>query len=267
MTARIRDAGFRVAVSGVGADEIFSGYYDHHLAYLYERYRDTPAHRVALAAWERSVLPYVRNPLLRNPDLFVGDPAFRGHLNYRAEEFSARLRVPWKEAFMEDAITSDLLRNRMLNELLHESVPVLLHEEDLNSMYHSVEQRAPFLDRELVEFCARIPTPHLIQDGLAKAVLRDAVADVLPPRVVESSRKLGFNLPVSSLLDVSSPGVRAELLDDSPVFEWVERNQIRELLDRGSELENSDSKFLFSFISCKLFVEQVAGGWISAKVS
>jgi asparagine synthase (glutamine-hydrolysing) len=134
-------------------------------------------------------------------------------------------------------------------------------------MYHSVEQRAPFLDRELVEFCARIPTPHLIQDGLAKAVLRDAVADVLPPRVVESSRKLGFNLPVSSLLDVSSPGVRAELLDDSPVFEWVERNQIRELLDRGSELENSDSKFLFSFISCKLFVEQVAGGWISAKVS
>ena len=41
----------------------------------------------------------------------------------------------------------------MLNELFHEAVPVILHEDDLNAMYYSIENRSPFLDRELFEFC------------------------------------------------------------------------------------------------------------------
>ena len=43
----------------------------------------------------------------------------------------------------------------MLNELFHEAVPVILHEDDLNAMYFSIENRSPFLDRELFEFCQR----------------------------------------------------------------------------------------------------------------
>ena len=31
----ISDRGFKVSISGTGADEIFSGYYDHHNAYLH----------------------------------------------------------------------------------------------------------------------------------------------------------------------------------------------------------------------------------------
>ena len=40
------------------------------------------------------------------------------------------------------------MRNRMLNEMFHEVVPVILHEDDLNAMHFSVENRSPFLDRE-----------------------------------------------------------------------------------------------------------------------
>ena len=32
----------------------------------------------------------------------------------------------------------------MANEMFNESVPVILHEDDLNSMYYSVENRSPF---------------------------------------------------------------------------------------------------------------------------
>ena len=31
---QISDAGFKISISGTGADEIFTGYYDHHLFYL-----------------------------------------------------------------------------------------------------------------------------------------------------------------------------------------------------------------------------------------
>ena len=40
----------------------------------------------------------------------------------------------------------------MLNELFYESVPVILKEEDLNCMKNSIENRAPYLDKSLIEF-------------------------------------------------------------------------------------------------------------------
>ena len=36
----------------------------------------------------------------------------------------------------------------MMNELFYEIVPVLLHEDDLNSMNFSIENRTPYLDKK-----------------------------------------------------------------------------------------------------------------------
>ena len=99
----------------------------------------------------------------------------------------------------------------MLNELFHEAVPVILHEDDLNAMHFSIENRSPFLDRALFEFAYSIPTRHLVRNGYAKAVLRDAMRGIVPDPVLDSRRKVGFNAPV---LDVLDPEARAYLLDD-----------------------------------------------------
>src|SRR5205814_4717996 len=117
-------------------------------------------------------------------------------------------------------------------ELFYESVPVILHEDDLNAMYHSIENRSPFLDRPLFELASRIPTRHLIQEGRAKSVLRDAMAGIMPEHARVNRRKVGFNAPILDFLDVTDPGVRAELLRDSPIFEHVRRERIAELLER-----------------------------------
>ena len=61
--------------------------------------------------------------------------------------------------------TDSLLRNRMMNELFHEATPVILHEDDLNSMLYSIENRSPFLDTSLLKFAASIPSEHLIKHG------------------------------------------------------------------------------------------------------
>src|SRR5258705_461354 len=234
----IADHGYRISVSGTAADELFTGYYDHHLAYLYEVRSDAALHRESVAAWTDTVHPFVRNPYLGNPRLFVDGPEFRGHIFLNADQFAGILTSPWSEPFHERRYTSSLLRNRMLNELFEESVPVILHEDDLNAMYFSIENRSPFLDRDLFEFCQTIPSRFLIRHGLAKAVLRDAMAGIVPRRVLENPRKVGFNAPILDLLDVRDPDTRGALLDRSAIYEYVKRDRIEALLDQ-LDLPNS----------------------------
>jgi asparagine synthase (glutamine-hydrolysing) len=248
--------GYRVSVSGTAADEILSGYYDHHLFYLHDVQREATLFDASLLAWQTHVRPLVRNPLLRDPGRILDDPGSRDHVYFEAEQFSRMLQCPWAEAFEEVRYTqAGVLRSRMLNELLHESVPVILHEDDLNAMYYSIENRSPFLDRPLVDFCGTIPTRHLMRDGYAKALLRDAVRDLLPAAVVDNRRKIGFNASILSLLDVRSRAVRDVILADSPIFDVVRREAIAPLLD-ATELPNSASKFLFQFLNAKFFLEQ-----------
>jgi asparagine synthase (glutamine-hydrolysing) len=258
LMAAIAADGYRISVSGTAADELLTGYYDHHLAYLAELASGEGDDVAAREAWARRVSPYVRNPYLRDPDLFVNDPNFRGHIYFETQTFAAYLREEWDEPFTEEHFTGSLLRNRMLNELFHENVPVLLHEDDLNAMYYSIENRSPFLDRRLAEFCYRIPTRLLIRDGFAKAILREAVRGIAPDVVVDNPRKVGFNAPISSLLNTQDPKVRTMLLADSPIYGLVRRESIETLIDRR-DLPNSLSKFLFSFVSAKLFLETFGG--------
>lgn len=246
--------GYRISISGTGADELLTGYYDHHNLYLYET-RHTPPGEVGLTAWQAHVAPLVRNPYLRNPLLYFDNPDFRDHIYLNNDVFAGYLINPWREAFTEKSYTAALLRNRMLNEMFQEAVPVILHEDDLNAMYFSIENRSPFLDRELFEFCYRIPTAHLMRDGFAKAILRDAMDGVVPAKILWNRRKVGFNAPVFAFLEVKDPAVKAWLLADGPIFEHVRKDRLGELLQKDY-LENSESKFLFNFVCARTFLEE-----------
>ena len=255
----IADHGYRISVSGTAADELFTGYFDHHLFYLAEIHKDRSLYERAVASWEREVKPIVRNPFLQNPQAFVNQPGFRDHIYLNAEKFSKRLHSEWTESFTEKQFTDRVLRNRMLNELFHEATPVILHEDDANAMYYSIENRSPFLDRDLFEYCYKLPTKHLIRDGYAKIVLRDAMRGIVPDCVLNNPRKVGFNAPIFSFLDIHDPDVKAQLLDVSPIFDVVHRESI-ELILGQSDLPNSESKFLFNFLAAKMFLEEHGNG-------
>ena len=90
---------------------------------------------------------------------------------------------------------------------------------------------------------------------MAKAVLRDSMRGIVPERIVENRRKVGFNAPILDLLDTGDPEVREWLLGDGPVWEHVRRDAIEGLLSLDT-LPNSKSKFLFYFVCAKLFLEE-----------
>lgn len=252
----VADAGYRISISGTGADELLSGYYDHYLMHL-AALHGSEDHAIALAAWQAHIRPLVRNPFLSHPDLFVDDPDFRDHIFLNNDDFATYLTGPFGEPFDEQPYTGDLMRNRMMNEMFHESVRVILHEDDLNAMYFSIENRSPFLDRKLFELCYRIPTRLLIRGGFNKSILRDAVRCIAPDCVTGERRKVGFNAPVEAFLDLDDPAVRSELLVDSPVFDLIRREKIVDLIEKRN-LPNSESKFLFYFVNAKLFLERFA---------
>ena len=159
--------------------------------------------------------------------------------------------------FSEKRYCKGLLRNRMLNELFHESVPAILHEDDHNSMAHSVENRSPFLDKGLFELSQRIPTRYLIQNGYTKYILRQAMRGIVPDRILSERRKVGFNAAIKSFVDFTDKDTRCAILDDSPIFDYVKKSSIEQIINQPS-LPNSKSKFIFNFLNSKFFLEEFA---------
>ena len=60
----------------------------------------------------------------------------------------------------------------MLNETFNEIVPISLFEEDLQSMRNSMENRSPYLDKDIFEYMLILPTQYLISSGYSKNITR-----------------------------------------------------------------------------------------------
>lgn len=247
-------SGFKVGISGTGADELFTGYYDHHLLYLAENFKNGEEREQAVSNWKKHIDHIVRNPLLKDPDRYLTSPLFRDHVYYRSDFYESLLDTDFHEQFIEETFCSSLMRSRMMNELFHEAVPVILNEDDSNAMFHSIENRSPYLSRQLLNAALRLPEDQMIKDGRAKYFLRQAAEGFVHPSILWNRRKIGFNSSLFEFFDVGNNDTREFLLDDSPVFKIVNRDKIEAYLGAGLTL-NSDSKFLFNFVNAKFFME------------
>ncbi|MBI2586663.1 MAG: asparagine synthase (glutamine-hydrolyzing) [Rhodospirillales bacterium] len=262
LSEQIAKEGYKVAVSGTAADELFTGYYDHYSMWLAAMAKQAETDLTIdfgklLEEWRAGFGAHVENPLLQDPLAFAKDPNQRGHILLDQEFFESLLARPFHEDFTERDYCPELLRNRMLNELFEEAVPVILEEDDRNSMLYSVENRSPYLDRGLAKFLATVPSRHLIHGGFAKWLLRQAGEGLVPDQVRLDKRKRGFNASVDSVIDRRDATTRERLLADGPIFELVSRERMAAFLDQDMT-PNSFSKFLFSFVSARMFLDHHA---------
>ena len=257
LSESISKKGFKVSISGTGADEIFTGYYDHFLLHL-ESMNKTKYFNENLASWKEFVLPNIRNPYLKNPNLYIDDKDNRDIVFEKHFELHKYSVIKKEQSFKEIKYCDELLRNRMLNELFNEVVPVILKHDDLNSMYHSIENRSPFLDRKLLEFTLTIPPHLLISQGYQKQVLRNSAKDILVDDVRLSRQKKGFNTSINSVIDLKNPEIINFIFDkNSPINEYVDLKKLKVDITTKT-IPNHLSKLLFSVISTKLFLENKA---------
>ena len=254
LSEEISKKGFKVSISGTGADEILTGYYDHNLLHL-ATLREGECYEENLEYWKNYILPNIRNPFLKDPNLYIKNP------NDRSLVYEENLNIidysnqNFKYLFEEEKYSSELLRNRMLNELFHEVVPVILKHDDLNSMYYSVENRSPFLDKSLLEFTLKIPPELLISKGFQKKILRDSVKDILIDKVRLNRQKKGFNASINSIINLKDPEILKNIFDmNSPISEFVNLKKLKNELN-FNEIPNHMSKFIFSIIGTNFFLE------------
>lgn len=248
----ISKRGYKVAISGIGADEIFSGYYDHHLAYFYDIKKSKRLFKDSLLNWKKNILPLIRNKFFRDHLFYFKfkSPHYLFDKNKDINRFS-KIKLNFK--FKEKKFTKSKLRNRMLNELLLESVPVVLEEEDLNAMYFSVENRSPFLNHKLFEYLNSVDTKYFIKNGYAKNLLRDSLKLILPSHIRKNHEKIGFNVSLPKLINFKSKNVLNFINKDSKIYKYVKKDLIDKVI-RENDIQNN-SYFLFKFLNIKLMID------------
>lgn len=213
VSKKTREAGVKMALSGLGGDELFGGY---------SIFKQIP--ELQSKKWLNSFPVYLRKPL------GILNHNFKG--NIASAKVKELLKLPnfdleyvyqfYRQVLLDDQV-SDLLKtgklpdNRVLmntHELLGFKKPgwnlfplsrisvaeittymqnVLLRDTDQMSMANGLEVRVPFLDHELVSYVLGI-RDEIKQPITPKKLLVDACADLIPEEIY-NRKKMGFVLP------------------------------------------------------------------------
>ncbi|HWA97895.1 MAG TPA: asparagine synthase (glutamine-hydrolyzing) [Pirellulales bacterium] len=235
ISQKVAEAGIKVAISGLGGDELFAGYPNFRLA----AYADHPLYRMAA----KSLYAYLRRSAansLRTEKL----KAILDHHSSRLQCYTVFRQVmlpPRRRDLLEhtyfdtpialpddriDALTAaaerlDAINAFSLFELSLYMVDTLLRDTDQMSMAHPVEVRVPLVDHRLVDALASIP--GRLKSGWRsrrspKRLLVDALPAALPPEVVRR-QKMGFVLPWELWLRNELADTISSILDDAETLQ------------------------------------------------
>jgi asparagine synthase (glutamine-hydrolysing) len=105
----------------------------------------------------------------------------------------------WREAFASQLNGCDPFRQFQYLEAHTRLVDFINFEVDRMSMAHSIEARVPFLDHELWEFVATVPSAVLSNGARPKGLLREAMRGQLPTEIL-NRRKWGLAAPYADWL-------------------------------------------------------------------
>ncbi len=206
-----------VALSGDGADEIFSGYNKHNAALrAIEGGSTASAVKTLLPLWK--ALPKSRNSPFSNKVRQFQRFAEGMKLNHKErywrwasfatpEETRAILSNAVKENLAPEdyqerkaAILSIFSGKGLMNDILFTDMQMVLTNDmltkvDAMSMANSLEVRVPFLDHNVVDFAFSLPESSKINRSMKKRILQDAFRDILPPELYKRP-KHGFEVPL-----------------------------------------------------------------------
>ncbi|MEC7241993.1 MAG: asparagine synthase (glutamine-hydrolyzing) [Myxococcota bacterium] len=238
LSEQIASRGFKIALSGDGADEHFGGYptyFAHKLApiagtakpLLSRVTQSLPSSTQNLSSTylARRFVEGSSLPTPRRNQVWLG--AF---LPKEIDELMREPATPWSavDRWSSPAagISDRALQAMFLDQRLYLAEGVL-QKVDRASMSHGLEVRSPFLDHLLVELASRLPTRSLWRGRNTKLLVRRMLSDKLPDDILKRPKK-GFGTPLGSWLKGPCRNLLEDLdaslesiLDPEPIQRWV----------------------------------------------
>jgi asparagine synthase (glutamine-hydrolysing) len=220
-----------VVLTGDGGDEAFGGY-ERYLTAGRSRHWDwLPAmlRRQVLpqaGAWLAGQFPtnLLAQRLRVATDYAVGSrAALAGNLCWwdglRARLYTDTWRArlgDWHPVSAQDDLLRELNGPTQIDRALQYVLMVRLPSDylakvDVATMAHSLEARSPFLDVELLQFAARIPTDILLEGRVAKALLKRYARRLIPAEVIDRPKQ-GFALPLGDWFRSRCRGLLTDIL-------------------------------------------------------
>jgi asparagine synthase (glutamine-hydrolysing) len=212
-----RQAGLKVALSGLGSDELFGGYTSFRatatigrIAAAAEFIPQTARRLVALGVKNVNIFQSSPDAFRKvsaawlQPNLFPHPYVFTRTL-FTPQAFASSLRgstVAWSSTNWYQWLTTAAQQSRSLDrftqvswlELRSYLVNTLLRDTDATSMRNSLEVRVPFLDTPLVEYVLGLPESAKRGGGGPKALLVEALGNLLPEEIVKQPKRT-FTFP------------------------------------------------------------------------
>lgn len=207
IVSRAASNSVKVAVSGVGGDEIFAGY--SHFRWLAKDSGSfsgglplacnilEKAHRLrpnflTLRLLCKFAKPAERLAMLRRIlENFEFESSIRPEI---CRSFRKRIVERHERWLRADADEVQQTSYAEVNGYLQST---LLRDGDVMSMAHGLEVRPMLLDQSLVEFAYALPSAHKLSETETKRIFVDAAAEYLPVELRTRS-KMGFELPINN---------------------------------------------------------------------
>jgi asparagine synthase (glutamine-hydrolysing) len=263
----------KVCLQGTGGDELFGGYPWRYYRVFNSLSKDEFFENY-YAYWQRLV------PDGDKPSLFQDSVLKNIDINFPKEIFKSVFEG-------NDKLSYDSPEQHIQNSLYFEIKTFLnglLIVGDKLSMAHSLEERYPFLDNNLVDIAQRIPVRHKLQnlekeiskinenaskdkkrtlsytlhdDG--KNVLRKAMTDFVPEKIL-NRKKQGFSAPDESWYRGENANYVKELLlnKNAVSFEYIDRKYVERIVDEHMHKKMNHRLLIWSFMNfewwCRIFL-------------
>ena len=290
LLARFARQKVKVILSGEGADELFAGYPTYAGNRVADAFSRWPAWaRRAFARVSRALVPvsmgnvgldYILGKFLSGAE----QPRIERHHTW----FGSLLPARHEEIFSTELVAAlagddpfGSARERLagralpdgLSELLYSDFTMYLQDDlltkvDRATMLASLEARAPFLDHELAEYVAGLPSNSKLRGFTGKAILRDAVRRRLPEEILKR-RKRGFNIPFSRWLlhglgDEMKKRFSTERVEARGL---LSASGVNRLLDEHLNREADHRKPLFTLLALDMWCDRTYGDGAAVPVA
>ena len=249
----VRDDGHRVLLGGLGGDEMFAGYYLHHMCYLVSSYKGKKFKKI-YNEWEKFIKPLIRTKILSDFNYFKSQLNKANYSFNEKNEIKKYLKSKKLPKISTKKYSKNFFRNQLLLDLFEHSVPAHNISGDQISMHFSIENRNPFLSKDIFNFANSLPDHYLIQDGFGKRILRDALNKIVPESILRLREKIGFYANLKEFFDIRNKKFKDKLYQSESVNKYLDKNSVDKILKKD-HLNNIESKFIFNVLNLAILTK------------